>query len=82
MIKLKLITTMLSMTKLHEAMKRVTIKLMFEGERLQMNKERDKLEQRITIRGLILNILKRYFIRNPPKIFAIDLTKKIKEKYV
>lgn len=78
--KLKLIMTMLSITRLMDAMKRVTMRLRVEGERLQASNERVAVEVSMRTSGLMVKTLNRYFIRNPPRMLAMDLTKKIKEK--
>lgn len=68
------------MTKPMEEMNRVTMRLRVEGEKLQTSKERAVVEVSTKTRGFMLKALSRYFIRNPPRMLAIDLTKKIKEK--
>ena len=79
---MKLITTMFIITTLIEAKKRVTMRLVVETDKLHSIKAPPKPTPIPIITALILKVFKSHLITKPPKMLAMDLTKKINEKYV
>ena len=73
-------TTMFIITTFMEAKKRVTMRLIVETDKLHSIKGMPKPIPKHVITALILKVFNSHLITNPPKMLAIDLTKKIKEK--
>lgn len=74
--------TIFIITIFKEAKKRVKMRLVVETVKLQSIKATPKPIPKPVTTTLILKVFKTHLITNPPTILAMDLTKKMKEKYV